>query len=333
MKRFGALILAVGMIFGSLMLRNSLDTKSQTSNASGGSNSVDPDKAFRLTCASDLEVVCKGLEGANPALTVTIEQAGITADRLTALADGGDPGFDAWLTVGPWAEIVQDNRSFTANAGEVLETPSAVLASSSADIVTLKTDEQALTDSCGGAITWKCLGENQSLPQPQSIGMPSPNTGAGLAVLADATNSYFSADDYSAADFEDPAFISWFSQLTKNPQNSQLGAQTVLVRALTAAGTYTTVGALSSEVASLPTSSRRFGVISPPKDAPSQPVIAQVRLVPAQGIDTKSAVNQIDQEALTKLLEGSGWNTSSPDQASNMPEPGVLQVLREMWAA
>ena len=333
MKRIGALILALGMIFGSLALKNSTTTDNPDSQKSGGGESASPDAKFRLNCSTELADICAELQGTEPNLKVKTEEAGVTADRLTLLSDGTDPGFDAWLTVGPWAEIVQDNRSFTENAGVILGKASRVLGSSPAQIVTSKSGESALEGACGGTITWKCLGENQSLPQPQSIGMASPNTGAGLAVLADATNSFFGSNSYSATDFEDAAFIGWFKQLTYKSQDFALGEQTVLERAVAAAGTFTTVGALSSEVASLPTSTKKFNPLPAPKGAPAQPVIAQVRLVPATGITAKDALDQVNIEALTQLLKDSNWNTTDPDPDSNMPDAGVLQVLRDMWDA
>ncbi|MCX6523751.1 MAG: hypothetical protein NTX58_03145 [Actinobacteria bacterium] len=327
MKRIGALILAVGMIFGSLALRNSLDNSTQAQTAIGG------DSSFRLTCAVELADVCTALAATQPNLIVMPEEAGATADRLTQLPDGTDPGFDAWLTVGPWAEIVQDNRSFTDNTDVILGEASRVLGSSPAQIVTSKSGQKELGAACGGTITWKCLGENQSLPQPQSIGMASPSTGAGLAVLADATNSFFGNNSYSATNFEDAAFIGWFDQLTKKSRNFALGEQTVLERAVAAAGTFTTVGALSTEVESLKTTSSKFNSVPAPKDAPDQPVIAQVRLVPATGITAQDALDLVNSDALTQLLKDSNWNTSDQDSPSNMPAAGVLQVLRDMWDA
>ena len=325
MKRLAAIVLAIGMVFGSVALRNSLEKNTQAQTATGG------DSPFRLNCSTELADICAELEQTEPNLTVKIEEAGATADRLTLLPDGTDPGFDAWLTVGPWAEIVQDNRSFTENAGAILGKASRVLGSAPAQIVTSKSGESALEAACGGAITWKCLGENQSLPQPQSIGMASPNTGAGLAVLADATNSFFGDNSYSATDFEDAAFIGWFEQLTKKSRTVQLSRKTPLDDAVAKQGSFSTVGALSSEVASLPTSSKKFNPVPAPKGAPAQPVIAQVRLVPAAGITAQDALDQVNSDAFTQLLKDSNWSTTDLDRKSNMPAAGVLQVLRDMW--
>ena len=325
MKRLAAIVLAIGMVFGSVALRNSLDNSTQAQTGTGG------DSSFRLTCAVELADVCNALAATQPNLIVKTEEAGATADRLTLLPEGKGPGFDAWLTVGPWAEIVQDNRRFAGNAELILGKASPVLGSSPAQIVTSKSGQTELEEACGGTITWKCLGVNPSLPQPQSIGMASPNTGAGLAVLADATNSFFGSSSYSAADFEDAAFIGWFEQLTKKSRTVQLGSQTPLSDAVAKQGSFTTVGALSSEVASLPTSSKKFNPLPAPKGAPAQPVIAQVRLVPASGVNAKDALDQVNSEVLTKLLAESNWNTSDQDSPSNMPDAGVLQVLRDMW--
>ena len=325
MKRLAAIVLAIGMVFGSVALRNSLEKNTQAQTATGG------DSPFRLNCSTELADICAELEQTEPNLTVKIEEAGATADRLTLLPDGTDPGFDAWLTVGPWAEIVQDNRSFAENAGAILGKASRVLGSAPAQIVTSKSGESALEAACSGTITWKCLGENQSLPQPQSIGMASPNTGAGLAVLADATNSFFGDNSYSATDFEDAAFIGWFEQLTKKSRTVQLSRKTPLDDAVAKQGSFSTVGALSSEVASLPTSSKKFNPVPAPKGAPAQPVIAQVRLVPAAGITAQDALDQVKTDALTQLLKDSSWKTTDLDRKSNMPAAGVLQVLRDMW--
>ena len=325
MKRLAAIVVAIGMVFGSFALRNSLEKNPESQTATGGNS------PFRLNCSTELADICAELEQTEPNLTVKIEEAGATADRLTLLPDGTDPGFDAWLTVGPWAEIVQDNRSFTENAGAILGKASRVLGSAPAQIVTSKSGESALEAACSGTITWKCLGENQSLPQPQSIGMASPNTGAGLAVLADATNSFFGDNSYSATDFEDAAFIGWFEQLTKKSRTVQLSRKTPLDDAVAKQGSFSTVGALSSEVASLPTSSKKFNPVPAPKGAPAQPVIAQVRLVPAAGITAQGALDQVDSDALTQLLKDSNWSTTDPDPNSNMPDAGVLQVLRDMW--
>ena len=333
MKRIGALLLAVGMIFGSLALRNSMNSDNPDSQKSGGSDSASSDAKFRLICSTELADICAELQGTQPNLTVKTEEAGATADRLTLLPDRTDPGFDAWLTVGPWAEIVQDNRSFTENKGAILGKASQVLGSSPSQIVTSKSAESELETACGGTITWKCLGENQSLPQPQNIGMASPNTGAGLAVLADATNSFFGSNGYSATDFEEAAFIGWFQQLTEKSRTVQLSGKTPLDDAVAKQGSFTTVGTLSSEVASLPTSSKKFNPVPAPKDAPAQPVIAQVRLVPAAGITAQDALDQVKTDNLTQLLTDSNWNTADPDPKSNMPVAGVLQVLREMWGA
>jgi len=334
MKRLAAVLLAVGMIFGSVALRNSVEkvnTGDDSGSTSGKASEANPGAKFRLKCASDLVKVCKGLQAKNDLLVVSIEPAGTTADTLTKLADRKKPDFDAWLTVGPWAEIVNDNRKFTGKSGQVLAGPSKVLASSPTKIGTLEEFAAALTEACSGSITWKCLGENPSLPQPQSIGMASPNTGVGLAVLTDATNSYFANNDYSVADFEDQAFIGWFEQLTKKSRAARLSTQTPLEVAIAKQGAFTTVGAVDAEVQALQTFGQKYTAVAQPKDAPAQPVQAQVQLLPAAEQSADKALEQVDRQLLNEQLAAAKWNIKSVAAQSNMPSPGVLQVLRAMW--
>ncbi|MEX0767086.1 MAG: hypothetical protein WD029_01265 [Microthrixaceae bacterium] len=335
MRRFAAVLLAVGMIFGSLALRNSVETAEESADSSasgsGGDSAQNADGRFRLLCASDLEEICTKLGDQNESLIVSFETAGTTADRLTELNKSEDPGFEAWLTVGPWEKIVQDNRSFANDSDQVLAEPSKVLASSETVIMSLTSAQPDVEQACGGPITWKCLGENQTLPKPQSIGIPSPNTGLGLAVLADATNSYFGNSEYSSVDFESEGFPAWFEQLTQKSRTLQQSSVPLLGQAVAKQGAFTTVGAVSAQVQSLPNSTKKYTQVSAPAEALVPSVQAQVRLVPAVGQTAKGALDQVDSKLLINLLAEAKWNTDPVEKESNLPSAGVLQLLREMW--
>src|SRR5436309_11901831 len=90
--RLGALVLAVAMVVGAVVARRHIDRAAVV---------------VRLTCATELADVCGRLPGR---VKVTIAPAGTTADRLTALAPGADPGLDGWLTPGPWPQLVDAAR-------------------------------------------------------------------------------------------------------------------------------------------------------------------------------------------------------------------------------
>ena len=97
MKRLAAIVLAIGMVFGSVALRNSLDNSTQAQTGTGG------DSSFRLTCAVELADVCNALAATQPNLIVKTEEAGATADRLTLLPEGKGPGLmlGSLLGLGP----------------------------------------------------------------------------------------------------------------------------------------------------------------------------------------------------------------------------------------
>src|SRR5438874_13122849 len=90
--RLGALVVAVAMVVGSLVLRARIDRGRTTA---------------RLTCTTELETACRNI---GHGVKVTIEPAGVTADRLTGLDPGADAGLDGWMTPGPWPQAVDADR-------------------------------------------------------------------------------------------------------------------------------------------------------------------------------------------------------------------------------
>src|SRR5581483_2548175 len=90
--RIVAFAVAIAMVVGSLVLRSHFDRSN---------------RALRLTCSTELADACQRL---GHGTRVTVEAAGVTADRLSALPDGEDPGLDGWLVAGPWPGAVDAAR-------------------------------------------------------------------------------------------------------------------------------------------------------------------------------------------------------------------------------
>jgi hypothetical protein len=327
MKRLAAIVLAVGMVVGAVFLRQRIDGDS------GGGGSTGP---FALRCATELAQVCTALATDRDDIEVTTEDPGTTADTLSALGPDEDPGFDAWLVDGPWPGIVADNRSFAGLDDPVLDTSSAVLARSPALIVSQRARRAELEATCGGTINWKCIGEQAATTE--RVGLPSPERGDGLAVLAEATASWFGTTDYSSGDFEDPGFTGWFDRLTELSTRTPLGRQTPLARALAASGTFSVVGALEAQSAQLLRGHDDYVTTYP------EPMVtADVVLAPAAGVDVGDALVRLDADLLATRLAAEGWRVEGRDtiagvdtaqrlpETSNMPEPGVLQTLRGLW--
>lgn len=327
MKRVAAILLAVGMVVGAVFVRDRLTA--DTPERGGGGD------VFRLRCATELAEVCESLVEGRDDMTLTVEDPGVTADQLSVETTAG-PEFDAWLVDGPWPQIVADNRAFASLDGAVLGTSSDVIGRSPAVIVSLAAQRADLTATCGGAITWKCIGEQAGAAQ--RVGLPSPERGDGLTVLAAAAASWFGATDYSSGDFEDPAFTGWFDQLTQLSTQTPLGAQAPLARALAASGTFSVVGALESQTARLLRGRETFVTTYP-----DPMVTADVVLAPAAGTDAGDALDTIGADLLAERLAAAGWRVEGQDpiegvdtavrlpEGSNLPAPGVLQALRGLW--
>ena len=325
MKRLAAVVLAVAMIVGAVLLRDRID----------GDDEAGPDGSgdrFRLVCDTDLEDVCRSLTSGDDDLEVVVRSSGATADDL-AKEDAELDG-DAWLTSASWPAIVADNRRFAELDGEVLAPSSAVLARSPVMIATREDDLGDLEAACGGAITWRCVGEQGPA---QRVGLAAPESAAGLTVLASTTNSWFGGPDYSTVDFEDPAFGLWFDDLTDAGSSTQFGRQTPLDRALTRTGEFTTVGALESETSRLLTAGKAYVPLY------AEPMVtADVVLAPRRGLDADRLLDELDRDALRDALASRGWRIDGrapsgaqdppalPD-GSNLPGPGVLQSLRDRW--
>jgi len=139
--RLGALALAVAMVAGALFARSRIDQHALHA---------------RLTCATELAAVCAHL-GAG--ITVTEAEAGLTADRLAQLEQGGDPGLDGWLVPGPWPQIVDAERK--AKGSPPLFAPAGrPLAASPLVVVVEAQRSAALKRFCHDPPAWSCVGQS-----------------------------------------------------------------------------------------------------------------------------------------------------------------------------
>ena len=326
MKRLAAVVLAVAMIVGAVLLRDRIDGDDEA-------GPQGPGDRFRLVCDTTLGDVCTSLARTDDDFEVVVRNSGATADELDD--EGAALDADAWLTTAAWPAIVADNRRFAELDGEVLAPSSEVLARSPVMIATRDDGRAELEAACGGTITWRCVGEQ--VPAGQRVGLAAPETAAGLTVLASTTDSWFGSDDYSTVDFEDTTFGVWFDDLTGAGSTTELGRQTPLERALTRTGEFTTVGALESETSRLLTPGKAYVPLY------AEPMVtADVVLAPRRGLDADRLLDELDRDALRDALASRGWRIDGrapsgaqdppglPD-GSNLPTPGVLQSLRDRW--
>ena len=187
MKAVAALGAAVLLIVAAILARDALD---DDGDSAGGSSSG---HGTTLVCPTELADACAELEDD---MTVRVEGASVTADRLTTAADADEADADVWLAPAPWAAVVADARE-RAGAPALVGEPSAVIGRSPVVLVMWNDRAAALeAGACGGPVEWRCLGDAADRPWDTvggesawgrvNVGLTDPDTATGLVVLGGA---------------------------------------------------------------------------------------------------------------------------------------------------
>jgi hypothetical protein len=321
--RLIALVAAVAMVVGALVIRDRLDTKK-----------VERATHLELLCATELADACDAIASSTDAtISVTVEDAGKTADRLV---DATSVGFDGWLTPGPFAAMVGEVRR-SRGLQPLAAKSTATGVQTRVGIVMWKDRAAALAAFCKiPVVDWKCLG-NAAGRQWKDVGgqekwgevkvaLPDPKTtAAGLLVLGAATTSYYGHADLSSTTLqEDDAFGAWLLGLAGAVRDDA-----DLARMMAAGPSVVdAVGVLEqSAVPVIDTSARKNDVTV---IYPSPVVTAGVVL----GFTNSKAAERLAEVATgpkgRAALTAGGWRTA-PGGASNLPSPGLLFALRSQW--
>jgi hypothetical protein len=335
--RILALLAAIGMVAGALVVRDRMD-----GGGGGGTLGIGGPRPV-LVCATELATVCDSFRDK---ADVTVEPAGTTADRL--IAAPSEAGLDGWLVAGPWPAIVAEERKRKALA-PILVSEKAGIARSPVVIVGERERVPVLSAKCGGKVTLRCLGDNgrakwsaiggQAAWGDVRVGLPNAAIEAeGLAVLGAATVDFFGGrTDLARADLEgDPGYGTWVSQLARSlPQSSDFG------RMLAAKGVVDLWAGLEAQVvpqlATATARSQQLDLLYP------EPVVtADVTLGLASGKAADRLGNTISGDEGKQALAAGGWRVGSKVPAgartdvivaptSGLPSPGLLQALRSVW--
>lgn len=181
-KRLLALLGAVAMVAGAFAYRSRGDAP-----AAGGGGEV---AEGAVICAQELgPLVCDALPGA------VVEPAAVTADRLIRAQNVAAADVSAWVTAGPWAEMVDEAR---AGRPPLFETAPPLATTRLVAVV--KRDR--LPAACGGRATWKCLGA-AATGDPAFLLAADPATGgAGVFLRAALLTGFFDGADYATNDLD-----------------------------------------------------------------------------------------------------------------------------------
>jgi hypothetical protein len=335
-RRAVALAAAAAVVAAALFVRSRLDRRGEERSTTA-----------RLICSVELEQACQALRGADSRVLLTVEPAGVTADRVATALD--DPGLDGWLVPEPWPDIVEARRR-ARSLPPLFATERTAVARSPLALVVWMDRQKALVDSgrCPGGAGWKCLGEAAGGPWTASggntewgspkLGLGDPLTDAvGLLVLGQAVASWFGRTDLSTIDLESDDFARWFSALGRAvppSATSPLGLMLVAGRAQ-----YDATGTVEAEAGPLKLTSARGGELD--LLYPSPMATADVTLAAVGGAPS-TVWRLAEAEELRQALTDGGWrvtgegtirgiSTDPLPPTNGLPPAGLLDALRDRW--
>jgi hypothetical protein len=352
-KRFLAVLAAVGMVAAALLVRTLIDGGGPSGANNAGDGSSD---TTTIICGPDLRRFCEALAAEDSSVRVMIEDEATTTDRL-ATAEAGGLDADAWFTVGPAAAVLADDRSSAGLPPLELGGTSPVLARSPAVLVAASDRAEALSGACLSGITWSCIGPFAGRPWTDvggqatwgqvRPGLASPATGGGLTVWSQAVSSETVAVDLPALwarnDLDDPSVSAWFDNLAAQSRRAGPAASDPFSRFLVAPATFGVVGAL--EAAAGPALQRAAGRSALSLIYPEPVVTADVTLTVPNGSDPADVIDRLGGDRIDELLAAEGWRVPSQPTApgvgggpplpetSGLPAPGALSYLQQRWEA
>ena len=337
--RILAIVIALAMIAGAWAIRSLVidDDDSESDGPSG-----DDDGVTTIACIPELEDQCRTLDA-----DVVIEPAGVTAERLSTLADNENANIDGWVTYAPWAELVRDARSRAGLDELVLD--SDVLARTPLAVAARRDRAEVLTAACDGELTWRCIGDVaggtwSEIDGQETWGAVRPahadptQSATGMLTLGQAVGSYLAtdeipADNVSRLDWEtSDEFPGWFQQLERaipddafsdaNPfqrwlQTRPVGARYDLV-ATTQAEAEPALASAAADVRDAAT------LLYPAPVATADVVLAPVG---DRAPDSSPVLTALANTGYRLEVEG-----EPPLPATdNLPSAGALNALRDLW--
>lgn len=257
MKQLAALLAAAALVVGAIALRRAWSADDDTRRK--------PPELHSVICDTAIEAACKRLEH----LSVTVERAGVTAERVGA---GKPLGAEAWIVAAPWVAV----------AGFGPAQPRLV---ASRPIAT--TEVSAVVRKGGGGAAackdWGCFAK-----PGWRLAHDSVDTTSGLAGIGALVSGHLGGVDFSSDQF-DPDFDQWLDAVEHSANLASPGAPVI--------PQLSTSGGFDVALGLRPTTIGLAGSVSAvtPKDSPT--------------IDIVVAGNQsvVDRDTLVAALRRAGW--------------------------
>lgn len=306
MRRALAVVVALGLVGGAYVVRTRVI---EAPAAGAGGDGAPAVATLRVVCDPLVAAVCDDLDG----LAVTVEDPAATAERLVAAAA---PDIDVWVTAAFWPVIVDELRRGGARDVLFAELPEPLARSP----LVLAVREG--TGGLDGCADWTCLANALQSPEPPRLVLGNPaRSSDGLAVLGQAASGLFGSTDFGLQQFGG-TFATWLRGL----QAGQT-AERPLERALQL-GFAGIDGVATTEAEAQTTLARSTRI---PVEVAYPDPLATVDLVvaPLRGVDAAALTG------LGAALADAGWRTGGGDPPlpadDGLPDPGVLEALRQEW--
>ena len=309
MKRVLAAAIALGMVAIAIFIREGGSDEETTSTDPDAPPSEQPTEG-RVLCATELRAACEALEA--DGVEVVVEDAGTTTDRLR---DGDDPGATGWVVPAAALEVV-DSR-----APDVLDGRGELLGTGAIELAVAPARASALEQLCPAANRWRCLVAAAGRPWSElggdptwgtvRIGVPSTDTGTGMAAIGGLAEAYFGDADFAAQDLDALEFGDWLGGLAANTDPSDTDPLETL---LTRPGAY-------SAVAAVQTGDARASVLD------AEPAFASDVVL----VGFTDGGDLPDAAPLRAALADDGWDEADGPTGPPRYKPGVLAALRARW--
>lgn len=354
MKRVLALIAAVAMVAGAVVLRGWLDGRGDDSADRDDDPPEVADDELTLVCDPSLLAVCRQLEDERDDVVIEVADSAEAMARFTdsAFPVDDDP-VDGWLVPAPFPAMVDEARQ-RAGQSPVFGEATPPLARSPLVVTMWIERADALAPGCpDDVVGWRCIGDGAGKPWSDLGGSPTwgrlepgfepPDTSAvGLLVIGEASSDFFDGPSFASNDFATGGFRSWLRNLEGSVPTFPATAGTPLDQMLAAGpASYDLVGSTEAQAGPKVAGSRdrdRLRIIYP-----SPMATADVLLAPVARSDGGDQLREIlESDTVASSLAAAGWRVEGqplatgldPDydlpDGNGLPRPGVLQALRDL---
>ncbi|MSO78046.1 MAG: hypothetical protein EXQ79_00375 [Acidimicrobiia bacterium] len=328
MRRFLALLGALAMVGGAILVRGAIDDAS-----GGGSNDG---KKMTLLCAAELETVCDELHDTTGIRIATAPMDGVASNA--ELAD-----YDGWLTF--------ERNTANSAVAPLLGAASPVLGRSPLVLAVGKERGAVLEQQCGGEITWRCVGDAAGSSWASiggevawgnvKLGHADPSTsGEGLAIIGQAAQQFFGpTKNLSRDDFEQDNFFAWFTQLERAVESDDAAFEHLLTFGAARYDVVATIEALAGPQLAAAARDRRDRVRLLYPDPVATADVVFVPFIDGNDSLFDVVVSDDGRAALAHAgfrVDGedpiAGVPTAPPlPDSSNLPDGGVLEALLQTW--